>query len=90
MLSYCAVPAVAVQTFRISSSDRTRTRGSSCCLLSISDGLLSSQPSRTIKANIAAIQPEELLKNWMAFGGQAQEQFLKLMSAAAGGTKSRG
>jgi hypothetical protein len=35
--------------------------------------------------------PEELMKSWMAFGGQASEQFMKLMSAAAagglGGTK---
>lgn len=36
-----------------------------------------------MKANINALQPDELLKNWMAFGGQAQEQFMKLMSAAA-------
>jgi hypothetical protein len=31
------------------------------------------------------VAPEELMKNWMAFGGQAQEQFMKLMSAASGG-----
>lgn len=43
-----------------------------------------------MKANIAAVQPEELMKTWMAFGGQAQEQFLKLMSAAASGSKGRG
>ena len=40
-----------------------------------------------MKANIAALQPEELMKNWMAFGGQAQEQFMKLMGAAAAGIK---
>ncbi len=40
-----------------------------------------------LKANMAALQPEELMKNWMAFGGQAQEQFMKLMSAAAGAAK---
>jgi hypothetical protein len=34
-------------------------------------------------ANVAMMQPEELMKSWMAFGGQAQEQFFKLMSAAA-------
>jgi len=27
------------------------------------------------------------MKNWMAFGGQAQEHFRKLMTAAATGTK---
>ena len=38
-----------------------------------------------IDANVAMLQPEELLKSWMSFGGQAQEQFFKLMGAAAGG-----
>jgi hypothetical protein len=42
-------------------------------------------------ANMAMVQPEELMKNWMAFGGQATEQFQRLMTAAAsgamGGTK---
>ena len=36
-------------------------------------------------ANVAALQPEELMRSWMTFGGQAQEQFMKLMTAAAGG-----
>lgn len=40
-----------------------------------------------LKANMAALQPEELMKNWMAFGGQAQEQFMKLMGAAASAAK---
>jgi hypothetical protein len=41
-----------------------------------------------LKANMAALQPEELMKSWMAFGGQAQEHFRKLMTAAAAaGTK---
>jgi hypothetical protein len=34
-------------------------------------------------ANMAMAAPEELMKNWMTFGGQASEQFMKLMSAAA-------
>jgi hypothetical protein len=33
--------------------------------------------------NIAMLQPEELMRTWMNFGGQATEQFRKLMSAAA-------
>ncbi len=37
-------------------------------------------------ANMAMLAPEELLKNWMAFGTGAQEQFRKLMTAAAGAT----
>ena len=40
-----------------------------------------------MKANMAALQPEELMKNWMAFGGQAQEQFRNLMTAAARAAK---
>lgn len=39
-------------------------------------------------ANMAKMQPEELMKSWMSFGGQAQDQFFKLMSAAAGGAAS--
>lgn len=34
--------------------------------------------------NLTALQPEELMKSWMVFGGAAQEQFRKLMAAAAG------
>ena len=34
-------------------------------------------------ANMAMLAPEELMKNWMAFGVGAQEQFRKLMTAAA-------
>ncbi len=33
-------------------------------------------------ANLAMAAPEELMKSWMAFGGQASEQFMKLMTAA--------
>ena len=32
--------------------------------------------------NVAAMQPEELMKTWAAFGLQAQDQFRKLMEAA--------
>ena len=35
-------------------------------------------------ANMAMLAPDELLKNWMAFGAGAQEQFRTLMTAAAG------
>lgn len=35
-------------------------------------------------ANVAALQPEELMRTWMVFGQGAQEQFRKLMTAAAG------
>jgi len=35
-------------------------------------------------ANMAMVAPEEMMKNWMALGGQASEQFMKLMTSAAG------
>lgn len=43
---------------------------------------------KRLDANLAMAAPEELMKNWMAFGGQASEQFMKLMAAAAGGGKA--
>ena len=43
---------------------------------------------RRMDANIAMLEPETLLKSWMAMGGQATEQFQKLMSAAATGAMS--
>jgi len=38
-------------------------------------------------ANLAMAAPEELMKTWMTFGGQASEQFMKLMTAAASGAQ---
>ena len=38
-------------------------------------------------ANMAKLQPEEMFRSWMALGGQAQEQFMKMMTA---GTLSQG
>ncbi len=45
---------------------------------------MTAEVQKKIDANISMLQPEELLKTWTAFGGQAQEQFRKLMTAAAG------
>lgn len=42
-----------------------------------------------LDANLAVAGPEELMKSWMAFGGQASEQFMKLMTAAAGAASRR-
>ena len=52
----------------------------------LNEHLVKEMKSR-MDANLAMAAPEELMKNWMAFGGQAQEQFLKLMTAATGGVK---
>ncbi|MBV9994016.1 MAG: hypothetical protein JO127_02265 [Caulobacteraceae bacterium] len=49
----------------------------------LNDHLVGEMKKR-MDANIAMLAPDELMKSWMAFGGQASEQFMKLMSAAAG------
>ncbi len=48
----------------------------------LNDHLVQEMKNR-IDANLHMLQPEELLKNWMNFGGQAQESFMQLMRAAA-------
>ncbi|WP_374469458.1 DUF6489 family protein [Phenylobacterium sp.] len=45
---------------------------------------------KRIEANINLLSPEEFMKNWMAFGAGAQEQFRKLMEAGMGGTPPKG
>ena len=44
-----------------------------------------SEMQKRLDANLAMAAPEELMKTWMTFGGQASEQFMKLMAAASGG-----
>lgn len=38
-----------------------------------------------MSANMAKLQPEEMFRSWMSLGGQAQEQFMKMMTAAQKG-----
>ena len=38
---------------------------------------------RRMDENIAAMQPDELMKTWTSFGLQAQDQFRRLMESAA-------
>jgi hypothetical protein len=45
---------------------------------------------KRMDSNLALIAPEELMRSWMTFGGQATEQFRKLMTAAAGGALKPG
>ena len=40
--------------------------------------------SHRVSQNVALLKPDELMRNWMNLGGQAQEQFMKMMTAAAG------
>ena len=51
----------------------------------LNEHLVNEMKSR-VDANIHMLQPEELMKNWMNFGGQAQEHFMRLMTAAAAGS----
>jgi len=37
---------------------------------------------KRMEANVAAMQPEELMKTWTSFGLQAQDQFRRLIEAA--------
>ena len=38
---------------------------------------------RRVDENMTRLKPEELMRTWMNLGGQAQEQFRKLMTTAA-------
>ncbi len=38
---------------------------------------------KRMDSNMNLLQPDELMKTWMSYGGQATEQFRKLMTAAA-------
>ncbi len=40
-----------------------------------------------LDSNMSLLSPDELIRNWMAFGGQATENFRKLMTAAATGAQ---
>jgi hypothetical protein len=40
-------------------------------------------------ANMSMLSPDELMKNWMAFGTGAQEQFRKLMEVGLSGASTR-
>jgi hypothetical protein len=46
------------------------------------------QMQARLEQNLELLKPEELMKGWIAFGGQAQEQFRRFMEAAAGAASS--
>ena len=45
---------------------------------------LVNEMQRRVDENINAMRPEELMKTWFSLGGQATEQFRKLIAAATG------
>ncbi|HEY0927638.1 DUF6489 family protein [Brevundimonas sp.] len=52
----------------------------------LNDAMVAEMQKR-MQANVAAMQPEELMKTWTSFGLQAQDQFRRLMEGAVGSTK---
>jgi hypothetical protein len=50
---------------------------------------LVSEMSKRIDANISLLNPEEFMKNWMAVGAGAQEQFRKLMEAGMAASQKK-
>ena len=54
----------------------------------LNDHLVEEMKKR-IDANMAMLSPDELVKNWMAFGAGAQEHFRKLMEAGIGAASQR-
>ena len=47
----------------------------------LNDAMVAEMQAR-MKANVAAMQPEELMTAWTSFGLQAQDQFRRMMDAA--------
>ena len=47
----------------------------------LNEALVAEMQAR-MKANLDAMQPEELMKAWTSFGLQAQDQFRRMMDAA--------
>lgn len=48
-----------------------------------------SEMQKRIEGNMAMLSPDELVKNWMAFGAGAQEQFRKLMEVGMSAATQR-
>ncbi len=41
--------------------------------------------SKRLTENMSMLSPDTMVRSWMAYGGQAQDAFLKLMSAGGSG-----
>ena len=55
---------------------------------SLNDHLVDEMKKR-IDSNMSMISPDELMKNWMAFGQGAQEHFRKLMEVGIGAASAK-
>jgi len=47
--------------------------------------VLVAEMQKRMEANMAAMQPEDVMKSWTSFGLQAQDQFRRVMEAAVTG-----
>jgi hypothetical protein len=54
----------------------------------VNEMLVEEMKKRT-QQNMNMLEPDALMRAWMNFGGQAQEQFFKIMSGAMTGPPSR-
>lgn len=48
---------------------------------------LVAEMSKRMSANMDALEPDALMRNWMNMGGEWQKQFVSLMGDAASGAK---
>lgn len=48
---------------------------------------LVAEMGKRMSANMDALEPEALMRNWMTMGGEWQKQFMSLMGDAASGAK---
>ncbi|HAQ35323.1 MAG: hypothetical protein CMF74_16070 [Maricaulis sp.] len=46
---------------------------------------LVAEMSKRMSENMSALEPEALMKSWMSYGGQMQDQFMALMRQASAG-----
>ncbi len=44
--------------------------------------------TRRMQGNLSSLQPDEVWRNWMMWGGQAQEQFRRMMTTATATTSA--
>jgi len=48
---------------------------------SLNDAMVAEMTKR-MQENISSLEPDALMRNWMSFGGQMQDQFMTLMRQA--------
>lgn len=51
--------------------------------VSVLNEALVSEMTNRLQDNMAMLSPDTMVRAWMAYGGQAQDSFFKLMSAGA-------